>query len=70
MASVAPLLQKLDPMTMMEEGGLQRAAIAIKILAQQAALATHYATHLQCHSLRSEHQSLRSTQHASGTTHP
>ena len=37
MASVAPLLQKLDPMTMMEDGGLQRASIAIKLLAQQSA---------------------------------
>jgi hypothetical protein len=37
MASVAPLLQKLDPMTMMEDGGLQRASIAIKLLAQKAA---------------------------------
>ena len=37
MSSLAPLLQKLDPMTMMEDGGLQRASIAIKILAQKAA---------------------------------
>ena len=37
MASVAPLLQKLEPMAMMEEGGLQRASIAIKLLAHKSA---------------------------------
>ena len=36
MASLAPLLQKLDPERMMEDGGLARATIAIKILAQKA----------------------------------
>ena len=37
MAGVAPLLEKLEPMAMMEEGGLQRASIAIKLLAHKSA---------------------------------
>lgn len=34
-AQVAPLLQKLDPMSMMEDGGLQKATIAIKLLGEK-----------------------------------
>ena len=37
MAGVAGLLQKLEPMAMIEEGGLQRASIAIKLLAHKSA---------------------------------